>query len=78
LESRGTADGSRLTVNILRPTKPETIMVEPILNSLVAYAQRAKTKSEKTNCETRLQNIHLGKLDWRYLSGNELKFCIVS
>lgn len=77
MESRGTADGGRLTVNILRPTKGETTTIEPILNSLVAYAQRAKTKSEKTNCETRLQKIHFGKLDWRYLSGNEFKFCIV-
>jgi hypothetical protein len=61
----------------LRPTKPETTVVEPILNSLVAYAQSAKKKSEKMNCETQLQNIHLGKLDWRYLSGSELKFSIV-
>ena len=75
---RSTADASRLTVNILRPTKPGTPMVEPILNSLMAYAQRAKTKSDKTNCERRLQKIHLGKLDWRYISGNELRFVMVS
>jgi hypothetical protein len=66
LPSAGKVAGSGLTVNILRLMKGFWIRED-------AYAERARIMMETRNCEMRLQTIHLGKLDWRYMSTKEFR-----
>jgi hypothetical protein len=54
-------------VNILRPMKGL------FWDRVEAYAETARIMMETRNCEMRLQTIHLGKLDWRYMSTKEFK-----
>ena len=42
-----------------------------------AYAETARIMMETRNCVMRLQTIHLGKLDWRYMSTKEFKSCMM-
>jgi hypothetical protein len=53
-------------VNILR-------LMKGFCDREEAYAERARIMMETRNCEMRLQTIHLGKLDWRYMSTKEFK-----
>jgi hypothetical protein len=66
-----------LTVNITRPAQLGRAPRKPF-NRLIANASSPSTVTVRITWATRLQNIHFGKLDWRYLSGNEANVDILN